>query len=937
LRRALTRILAALVLFLLAAGAGYFLSSSLGRGILRGEAERQLAKLMRSPVAVEQIRLRLRLGIEIEANNLMVYPGRYGPGLSARHATARVDLLSLLLGRPRLRRLTLDRAQIRIERLAQGRWGPPPLEKLIERGRERRAEMESQDTLEQHLAIFRGIESATRALMERARVADRIEVRRGSITFIDAEELRGDGRPLVFRLRHIEGSIDHHWLSARAELHLRATFEDDRDRSAQIEARGERRPGGDLRLSLTATGFELATLDPYLARIGRPISVTGELGGSLVFETTEPDHGSLELDWSLREVAAELPTRRGGMQLESPLSQLRSRLEFDPDRLRLARAELAGARLKLELSGVVERPLHNSSLARLSADLRGTGLDEVRRIVDSLPQSDREALSELLRRVEAGRVAAVGGSGAARVSQWLRLLQGDLSDLPTAFVLTAELADLVVVVDSGGRLSDFGASVEWSGDRIEMRGGHGLWKGEALPELDLAIEGVSKLLAASRVARTLEPGAEPLPGVAILWDFARGDPDEEEPGAAPSIQIGIDALHHPALIWPLENTLVALEPIPRGLQVSISEGSWGGAPIRGEALYLRQPEPVVHATIEVSSPRLQETPEEPPAEEEKEPALAAAEEEEEPGGEEREEEVASPVEGRWAAGRFQVSPTQPDQLPFASLFGGFEFTGGTLSLSGLQVDLGPSGLLQGYGRLELDRSEEVPIEMALQLEEGDLAAIAEALSMPPKIVSGELSLRARLSGSLLAGQPLLTGLTGNASLSARDGTLGRELPLLMALAQATASFNPFSREAIRFEAIEATLDLDRGRVATDDFELEGPVRMLLSGWADYGRPSREVDGILGVFLFRQWDQVLGNLPLVKSFLPGSDKGLVGAYFEIGGEVGEPKLTSLPAKSLADELPNVLSTPLEVIRSLFMTKKPKSKRWDGPRPGLPESP
>ena len=160
--------------------------------------------------------------------------------------------------------------------------------------------------------------------MERAHVADRIEVRRGSVTFIDAEELRDDGRPLAFRLRHIEGALDHRWLSARAELRLRAIFEDDQDRSAQIEAQGQRRPGGDLQLSLAATGFELATLDPYLARTGRPISITGELGGSLVFETSEPNHGSLELDWSLREVATELPTRRGGMQLESPLSQLRA-------------------------------------------------------------------------------------------------------------------------------------------------------------------------------------------------------------------------------------------------------------------------------------------------------------------------------------------------------------------------------------------------------------------------------------------------------------------------------------------------------------------------------------------------------------------------------------------------------------------------------------
>jgi hypothetical protein len=300
-------------------------------------------------------------------------------------------------------------------------------------------------------------------------------------------------------------------------------------------------------------------------------------------------------------------------------------------------------------------------------------------------------------------------------------------------------------------------------------------------------------------------------------------------------------------------------------------------------------------------------------------------------------ESVNPGDGKWATGRFQVTPAGPDQLPFSVLFGGFELTHATLSLSKLRVDLGPEGFLEADGSLELDKPEEVPIEMTLRLEEGDLAAISEELGLPPKRLSGRLSLQARLSGRLRAGEPLLAGLTGDVSLSAHNGNIGKEAPLLVALTQATEGLNPFAnRDSIHFESMEATLELDRGRVLTDDFELEGPVRMRLSGWADYGRPSREIEGILGVFLFRRWDQILGSLPVVKSFIPGSDKGLVGAYFEVSGKLGEPKLTSLPVKSLTEELPDILTTPLKAIRSLLMTKRPKTKRWDGPRPGLPES-
>ena len=37
-----------------------------------------------------------------------------------------------------------------------------------------------------------------------------------------------------------------------------------------------------------------------------------------------------------------------------------------------------------------------------------------------------------------------------------------------------------------------------------------------------------------------------------------------------------------------------------------------------------------------------------------------------------------------------------------------------------------------------------------------------------------------------------------------------------------------------------------------------------------------VEAVVGVFLFRQ----AGGVPLFKYFIPGSDKGIVGGYFEL---------------------------------------------------------
>jgi hypothetical protein len=89
-----------------------------------------------------------------------------------------------------------------------------------------------------------------------------------------------------------------------------------------------------------------------------------------------------------------------------------------------------------------------------------------------------------------------------------------------------------------------------------------------------------------------------------------------------------------------------------------------------------------------------------------------------------------------------------------------------------------------------------------------------------------------------------------------------------------------------------------------------------------------MEGVLGVFLFRGAGTLMETLPLVKVILPGSEKGLVGAYFNVSGEVGEPVLLALPGKSLAEDLPGVLSAPLKILQALL---------GDGDTPSIPEPP
>ena len=62
-------------------------------------------------------------------------------------------------------------------------------------------------------------------------------------------------------------------------------------------------------------------------------------------------------------------------------------------------------------------------------------------------------------------------------------------------------------------------------------------------------------------------------------------------------------------------------------------------------------------------------------------------------------------------------------------------------------------------------------------------------------------------------------------------------------------------------------------------------------------------------------------------LPGSDSGLVGAYFRVHGPWDEPEVDAMPLKSLTEGAPDIITAPFEILQSLLQgdTKKRKDAK------------
>ena len=141
--------------------------------------------------------------------------------------------------------------------------------------------------------------------------------------------------------------------------------------------------------------------------------------------------------------------------------------------------------------------------------------------------------------------------------------------------------------------------------------------------------------------------------------------------------------------------------------------------------------------------------------------------------------------------------------------------------------------------------------------------------------------------------------------------------MIVAIAAASDGFNPFaSRLSLHYETIEGELHIQDGRMFVRQFELEGPIRVYASGSLAFGDAPHELDGVVGVFLFQRSRALLGKVPLVSLVVPGSDKGMVGAYFALDGSLEEPDVSTMKMKSLQEQLPDIITKPFELFHSLL---------------------
>ena len=902
MRRSWLRLFLAGVL-VLGAIAGYLVTSGVGERLLHQEIETQLSRLLSGQVEIDEVELRFADGLRLEARGLEAYPSAdpaSQPALRASRVLAWIDLLGLLVGRLELSTLVLDGPHLRIEQNADGSFVQLPLPRIT-------PETDGQKSVSRPERIAQWLESiapAVTAFGKRFRAADRIEVIDGTLNWIDHRRLAEDGTPRLLRLELVSGVAERDWLSNAIAVESRAVFVDGEHTPfpVEFEMHNDESPHFEWTASFSQVPLAIAEI-PLLSMTERIEGLSGTLDARFHFSTSSAGDQTLDFEGIVKD--AEVSLRHSESIIVQDRVELRVELALDQKRLRIAEGHLTGARLGTDFNGAIDRPIRLDSRARFEARMIGKRIKGIRLFADRFDEEFEMASAVLLftERIEAGHLRYIQAAGTARLRHWLDLATGRSRDLPDGFVLGAGVDDVTLASGSAERIEVLSGELEWVGDQVSLRNMNAIYNGSPLPEMNLVIDGLSNLVNAPESARTMTADPPGIPGVIPLLEILRS----RDPNALPPVKtigLAIDSLEHPLLRYPVRDARVLIEPRRKGMRLNIREGTWGGAAIEGDLVWFDvSGSPHVRAQIVLGPPQT------PPAE---------------PTGVES-ENVASPPSAvgsppntdRWGSGRFELEFRPRPSLPFLRAVGFFRLDGSNLIGNEVEVGLAPTGKAALRTSIGLGDPESIDLDLSFAITEGTFQGLSEFVVLPPELVSGDVGATGSLAGLVRPDTSFIAELDGQVRVEAEDGQIETTLPLLLRIGKASEGYNPFAdADELEYESMTGTIDIEHGRLTIEDFEIEGPLRVFANAHLDTNRRPGEIRAVVGIFLFRSSGQIIGNFPLVRSFLPGSKRGLIGAYFEVEGPIDEPDVDALPLQTLMSSVPDAIKAPFKVLKFLF---------------------
>jgi len=132
-------------------------------------------------------------------------------------------------------------------------------------------------------------------------------------------------------------------------------------------------------------------------------------------------------------------------------------------------------------------------------------------------------------------------------------------------------------------------------------------------------------------------------------------------------------------------------------------------------------------------------------------------------------------------------------------------------------------------------------------------------------------------------------------------------------------------KGLPYHNMMATLQIKDGIASTEDFLVDSDaMKITLRGKVDLGKNF--IDARIGVHPLVTIDKILGNVPIAGYILTGKDKGFISFFYDVKGNLDDPKIEAIPLKSIEEPtwgiIKRLLLTPLRPFQNNSSSDKEK---------------
>jgi len=280
-------------------------------------------------------------------------------------------------------------------------------------------------------------------------------------------------------------------------------------------------------------------------------------------------------------------------------------------------------------------------------------------------------------------------------------------------------------------------------------------------------------------------------------------------------------------------------------------------------------------------------------------------------------------------GTIQAEKWKYQNLLYEDLKVGMKTVDGRLVLRTFQFK-GEGGDLWGEGWIE-PAEKGVRFEIKPRISNMDAKSFLRAVLQKGKEERIDISGRLHMNKMELRGKGedfkrIKESLNGGLRLELENGVIERfnilaKIFSILNVTQILMGRLPdLTTRGLPFQRVTADVVIKDGVASTENLFVDSDaIRITLTGGIDLGKGT--IDAKIGVHPLVTVDTFLSKIPIAGYILTGKDKAFVSYYYEVKGNLEDPKIEAIPIKGLGEDFLGIVRRLLETPLRPFQQKAP----------------